>query len=163
MALLNKEEIVSHSHVDSLVLMNERGGDWLGHIHDWIQRRCRNGERVTWGSEDVLTMPTMTVRDMEYLAAGIAEDAIAEARRDLRSFLESMRTSGLYHDKLFGQPMLVTPVVTDANSELNHNHCIGAYSWMTGGLVYGQGKFTGYGQWEHGCVKCNHAHDLNSN
>jgi len=46
------------------------GGPWLGAARSSIQRkRCwGNGERVTWGSNDVID-PPLTVREVENIAA----------------------------------------------------------------------------------------------
>lgn len=56
-----------------------RGGPWLGAVRSWIQRRCHNGERVTWGSRDVLK-PNLTVNDVERAAA---EAVTADRNRNL--------------------------------------------------------------------------------
>lgn len=44
------------------------GGKWLGEIRNWIQCKKKNGERVIWGSSDVL-QPPMTVREIEEICA----------------------------------------------------------------------------------------------
>jgi hypothetical protein len=48
------------------------GGNWLGRARDWIQRKKRNGDRVTWGSNEVLE-PAMVEREVEEVAAEVAE------------------------------------------------------------------------------------------
>lgn len=156
--LLTQEELNKNLPLNAATLLTARGGEWLGVAHNWIQRKCSNGERVTWGSQDWLTLPSMTVWDMEHLAATIAAAAIAEARKDIDAFVRGLKPSGLDVSQNFGRPMIETKVVTGPNGELDHSHCVGAYSWMTGGLVYGQGIFAAVGTWEHGCVKCNYAH-----
>lgn len=58
------------------------GGQWLGRVRGWIQVRFRNGETVTWGSQDRLLNAggQLTVYELEWLAARIAADAINEDR-----------------------------------------------------------------------------------
>lgn len=51
------------------------GGEWLGAARSWIQRKARNGEHVTWGSDDTLEA-TFSVRDIEELAADAAAIAM---------------------------------------------------------------------------------------
>ena len=48
--------------------VRKAGGDWIGAARNWLQWHTRNGEHVTWGSEDVLE-PPMTVRQVEDIAA----------------------------------------------------------------------------------------------
>jgi hypothetical protein len=54
-----------------------QGGEWLGAARSWMQRQARNGERVTWGSDDVLET-SLSVRDVEELAADVAAAAMRE-------------------------------------------------------------------------------------
>lgn len=57
-----------------------KGGEWLGAARNWIKWNCHNGDRVTWGSTDLLS-PVLTVRDVEELAArAVAADR--NARRE---------------------------------------------------------------------------------
>lgn len=44
------------------------GGKWLGALRVRIQSMCRNGDTVTWSSDDVL-VPHLTVAQVERLAA----------------------------------------------------------------------------------------------
>ena len=44
-----------------------RGGTWLGKARTWIQRFCKHGDLVTWGSEEVL-IPHLRVKDVEEVA-----------------------------------------------------------------------------------------------
>lgn len=60
------------------------GGLWIGAARNWIQWKCRNGSRVTWGSNDELDK-RMTVRDVEDLALEVAAAAIEQYRDHLRS------------------------------------------------------------------------------
>ena len=55
----------------------QQGGKWLGAARSWLQWNTRNGESVTWGSQDVID-PPMTVKMIEDLAAKVAEAAIEE-------------------------------------------------------------------------------------
>lgn len=50
----------------------------LGVIRRWIQSNARNGERVIWGSNEFLELKSQSVRDMEYLAEKIADEAVKE-------------------------------------------------------------------------------------
>ena len=54
------------------------GGEWLGAARSWVQWNCRNGNSVTWGSGDVLS-PPLTIRQVEDLAARVADAANSEA------------------------------------------------------------------------------------
>ena len=55
----------------------KQGGKWLGAARTWLQWHTRNGESVTWGSQDVIE-PQMTVKMVEELAANVAEAAVEE-------------------------------------------------------------------------------------
>jgi hypothetical protein len=55
----------------------KNGGPWLGAARSWVQWNCYNGERVTWGSNDVLE-PPITIRQVEELAARVVDAAIPE-------------------------------------------------------------------------------------
>jgi hypothetical protein len=55
-----------------------RGGYWLGRVRDWIQRKKRNGDRVTWGSGEVLD-PPMTEKEVEE----VVEEAVESCYQDL--------------------------------------------------------------------------------
>ena len=50
-----------------------RHGAHIGAIHRWMQRKFQNGERVTWGSMDVLAGSGLTVFEMEEVAQEIKE------------------------------------------------------------------------------------------
>lgn len=58
--------------------LREKGGAHLGNVRGWIQRKFRNGEHVTWGSNDVLEGRQVTVRDIEEVAIIAATSALAE-------------------------------------------------------------------------------------
>lgn len=44
------------------------GGKWLGAARNWLQWHKRNGDKVTWGSDEAL-VPPMTVREVEEVAS----------------------------------------------------------------------------------------------
>ena len=45
-----------------------QGGKWLGMARSWVQSHKLNGDKVTWGSNDVLN-PPMTIREVEEVCA----------------------------------------------------------------------------------------------
>lgn len=47
-----------------------QGGEWLGAARKWLQWHHKDGERVTWGSGDVLE--GFSVRNVEDLARAVA-------------------------------------------------------------------------------------------
>jgi len=55
----------------------KKGGKWLGAARTWLQWNTKNGDRVTWGSNDVIE-PHLTVKQIEDLAAHVAAAAINE-------------------------------------------------------------------------------------
>jgi hypothetical protein len=57
----------------------KQGGEWLGAARRWLQWNTHNGDRVTWGSEEVLH-PPLTVRQVEELAAHVAAATLNEYR-----------------------------------------------------------------------------------
>ena len=58
----------------------QKGGRWLGVARDWMKCTFRNGETVTWGSQEYLEGRPLTVSDVEYLAAKIAAAAMNDYR-----------------------------------------------------------------------------------
>lgn len=54
------------------------GGPHLGAVRRWIQWTFRNGDRVTWGSDDELGGSGLTVRQMEELAEKVKDAVLAE-------------------------------------------------------------------------------------
>src|ERR1035437_1915027 len=52
------------------------GGKWLAEARCWMQRK-RNGDSVTWGSDEELR-PFITVREVEDLASIVAAAAMNE-------------------------------------------------------------------------------------
>lgn len=154
MSILKHNEIADRTPVDALAFMS-RGGDWLGSVRNFIQCKAPNGEHVTWGSSDHVTL-NVSVLDLEHLAARIAAHAVRDARADIDSFLETLRPSGIHTAGAFGQRTMiyVEPHFQKDPTKLNHDHCVGAYSWFAGKMVFGQGKFTTAGVWEHKCATC---------
>jgi hypothetical protein len=71
----------------------KNGGEWLGAARNWVKWNCRNGEHVTWGSNDVLE-PALTIRQVEEMAARVA-DAAASEMDDLKKQLENCRQKRL--------------------------------------------------------------------
>jgi len=60
--------------------LSRKGGSWLGAARSWMQSNTHNGDRVTWGSGEVL-VPHLTVKQMEDFAAHVAAAAINEERK----------------------------------------------------------------------------------
>jgi hypothetical protein len=54
-----------------------KSGKHLGAVRSWIQWNCRNGESVTWGSEN--SVGELTVRQLEELAQRVADAVPQEA------------------------------------------------------------------------------------
>ncbi len=74
-----KESLNYFKNINSISILNEHGGSWLGTVRNFIQRKFSNGEDVTWGSHDYLKpRNTLTVSDYEHLASEIAANAIRE-------------------------------------------------------------------------------------
>ncbi len=59
--------------------LRERGGHWIGAARSWMQRTFVNGDRVTWGSGEVLN-GQVTVQKIEELAECVA---LAYANHDV--------------------------------------------------------------------------------
>lgn len=74
----------------------KNGGEWLAAARSWVQSHCQNGERVTWGSSDVLE-PALTIRQIEELAACVA-DAAASEMDALKEQLEISRKNKMIGD-----------------------------------------------------------------
>lgn len=55
-------------------------GEHLGAVRSWIQTTFRNGERVTWGSDQELGNSGLTVWQMEFLACRIKDAVVQEIR-----------------------------------------------------------------------------------
>ena len=59
--------------------LSRKGGAWLGAARSWLQSNTMNGDRVTWGSNDII-QPHLTVKEIEDLAAHVAAAAINEMK-----------------------------------------------------------------------------------
>jgi hypothetical protein len=55
-----------------------KSGKHLACVRSWIQRKFINGERVTWGSNDVCGVSGLTVLDLEGLAQDIRDAVLKE-------------------------------------------------------------------------------------
>jgi hypothetical protein len=81
----------------SFILQSLRnGGEWLGNVRNWIQRKVQNGEYVTWGSNDILggfdtsridSHKPFTVKEIEDIAQLAAEGAYWQCMDDIRSLI----------------------------------------------------------------------------
>jgi len=60
--------------------LSRKGGAWLGAARSWLQSNTNNGDRVIWGSHDIIE-PHLTVKQIEDLAAHVAAAAINEERK----------------------------------------------------------------------------------
>ena len=161
--LVKPEEIAAKFPVPAPTLLNERGGAWLGVMHSFIQRKAMNGEQVIWGSNDLLALRDQTVLDLETLAANIAAATLIDVRKDYEDFFNDNKPSGLFARTMHGDaPTVIKPVTRHADGELDHAHCVGAHSWIEGGIIFGQGEFRSYGAWTHPCEKCTAEHKASS-
>lgn len=70
-----------------------KSGRHLAVVRSWIQNNARNGDSVTWGSQEILKLRTISVREMELLAQRIADAAIEdyEARQNAYRALKQLR------------------------------------------------------------------------
>jgi hypothetical protein len=57
----------------------KKGGSWLGEARSYLQWNVPNGDRVIWGSQEPVHI---TVKQIEELAAHVAEDAITQDRKE---------------------------------------------------------------------------------
>ncbi len=68
--------------------MTIKGGRHLGTVREWMQRCARNGDQVTWGSQEELHFSRMlTPALFEQLAQDIRDAALSELSRDLKEAL----------------------------------------------------------------------------
>jgi hypothetical protein len=67
----------------------KNGGKWLSAVRSHVQWEFRNGESVTWGSNDVLE-PHVTIGQVEEIAA-IAVDAAFPEVDKLKKEVEELR------------------------------------------------------------------------
>lgn len=88
-----------------------RGGTWLGAARSWIKRHCLNGERVTWGSNDVL-QHDFTVDDVERIALEVATAvfdefaatiaALSAAKAEVERLTEALTKISAIRDSIVG-------------------------------------------------------------
>ncbi len=76
-AIEQQMELLTQSKM-GVVMAQQEGGEWLGVIHSWIQRKAHNGETCIWGSDEPLRGVYLSPRVLENLAASIAAAAINE-------------------------------------------------------------------------------------
>ncbi len=71
------EQIELLKRVEYSHLMAIRGGSHLGSVREWMKCKARNGENVTWGSQDLLQLRyPLTVQLLEDLACQVAAAAV---------------------------------------------------------------------------------------
>lgn len=58
-------------------LLLKEGGVWIGALHKAVQWRGGNGDRVVWGSDEIIA-PALSIGDLEKLAA----EAVAADRAE---------------------------------------------------------------------------------
>ena len=61
--------------------LSRKGGKWLGAARSWLQSNTNNGDRVTWGSNDII-QPHLTVKQIEDLAAHVAAAVMNEQNKE---------------------------------------------------------------------------------
>ena len=72
--------------------MTIRSGKHLGKVRSWIQRRFRNGDTVTWGSNEVLVGSALVVRELEYLSEDIRVAANEDLVQTLRAEIKTRKS-----------------------------------------------------------------------
>ncbi len=75
--------IENSEYVGLYTNMLNSGGKWLGSARSWIQWHARNGDDVTWGSDNVLKLKSLCVSDIEAFAASIAKATLEEFKENL--------------------------------------------------------------------------------
>lgn len=65
-------------NLDAIIDLKHLGGEHLGVIRNWIQRKFKNGDSVTWGNDTDYLSGDFSVRDYEQLAIDIAEAVLKE-------------------------------------------------------------------------------------
>ncbi len=69
----------------------QSGGKWLGTARTWVQWNCKNGDRVTWGSNDILN-PPLTIKKVEDLAGDVAFTAHQETKLNQNNTLQQIKS-----------------------------------------------------------------------
>ena len=66
----------------------ERGGEWLAEARGWMQRKIQGGDRLTWSSNQPVTV---VFCDLEDFAKTVAVAAIAEERKRIKIRINAIR------------------------------------------------------------------------
>jgi len=70
--------------VDSITIYEElkQGGEWLGTARRWMQSNVRNGDALTWGSAEPVTLPFCKLEElaMQAAVAAVAADRAKKTR-----------------------------------------------------------------------------------
>lgn len=64
--------------------MLNRGGEWLASSREWVQTHATNGETITCGSNELLQLKPLTMREFEELAARIALATLRELLGEIK-------------------------------------------------------------------------------
>lgn len=67
--------------IDLSFKLQKQGGEWLAAARSYLQNHCRGGDDHPWGSDNHSV--TMTMRQVEELAAQVAASAIVEYQEKL--------------------------------------------------------------------------------
>jgi hypothetical protein len=62
---------------------------YFGAVHKWIQRNFMNGDRVTWGSNDVLGQ--VTVKQLEELSVEVSKEMEKRVKQDIINQIEALK------------------------------------------------------------------------
>jgi hypothetical protein len=69
----------------------QHGGEYLGVMRRWIQRRFRNGATVQWGSAETLDiLGSLTAHEMDQLAQEICDATLQQYRESIMMELRSV-------------------------------------------------------------------------
>lgn len=68
--------------IDLSFKLQKQGGEWLAAARSYLQNHCRGGDENPWGSD--CHSVTMTMRQVEELAAQVAAAAIVEYQEKLK-------------------------------------------------------------------------------
>lgn len=96
-----------------------KSGKHLGVVRSWMQRKFKNGETVTWGSNDQLQpLGSLTPQVMELLAQDIANAAVGEVLADVSRLSHILERAEETLKKLFPRDSRDTNVL-DAYGSLS--------------------------------------------
>lgn len=71
-------------------------GVHLRTMRSWLQRKARNGDTITWGSQEYVDLKSLTAHDLDRLAQDI-RDAVVKERKDKESKLLTVANKVLRH------------------------------------------------------------------